>query len=364
VMGNFMITRFALIESSENRKKIIGSNFGNEKFQNFIDNLNIESINSPLVFDNSNLTTEIQELSISLIIPLEIKNKTTGLMICGEKITKSPFIVEEIEFLQSLGSTAAISLENIKLFREMIEKQKIEEDIRIAREIQKNLFPKTFPQSNCYELFGINLPSKKVGGDYFDCFRISEEKILILISDVVGKGIPASLIMSNLQAMIKTIASKNFEIKEATKDINNLMKKNLSTGNFITFFWGILNEKNKTLEYVNAGHNPPFLVRNYELKKLDKGGIILGVMEVNSSYESEIIELQKDDLLCLYTDGFIEATDEQENEFSEKRFVQNILKYKNYTLEIIANKLIDDVLSYSANPNELDDLTILLARVK
>lgn len=170
--------------------------------------------------------------------------------------------------------------------------------------------------------------------------------------------------MSNLQAMIKTIASKNFEIKEATKDINNLMKKNLSTGNFITFFWGILNEKNKTLEYVNAGHNPPFLVRNYELKKLDKGGIILGVMEVNSSYESEIIELQKDDLLCLYTDGFIEATDEQENEFSEKRFVQNILKYKNYTLEIIANKLIDDVLSYSANPNELDDLTILLARVK
>jgi sigma-B regulation protein RsbU (phosphoserine phosphatase) len=364
VMGNFMITRFALIESSENRKKIIGSNFGNEKFQNFIDNLNIESINSPLVFDNSNLTTEIQELSISLIIPLEIKNKTTGLMICGEKITKSPFIEDEIEFLQSLGSTAAISLENIKLFREMIEKQKIEEDIRIAREIQKNLFPKTFPQSNCYELFGMNLPSKKVGGDYFDCFRISEEKILILISDVVGKGIPASLIMSNLQAMIKTIASKNFEIKEATKDINNLMKKNLSTGNFITFFWGILNEKNKTLEYVNAGHNPPFLVRNYELKKLDKGGIILGVMEVNSSYESEIIELQKDDLLCLYTDGFIEATDEQENEFSEKRFVQNILKYKNYTLEIIANKLIDDVLSYSANPNELDDLTILLARVK
>jgi len=364
VMGNFMITRFALIESSENRKKIIGSNFGNEKFQNFIDNLNIESINSPLVFDNSNLTTEIQELSISLIIPLEIKNKTTGLMICGEKITKSPFIEDEIEFLQSLGSTAAISLENIKLFREMIEKQKIEEDIRIAREIQKNLFPKTFPQSNCYELFGMNLPSKKVGGDYFDFFRIDESRILILISDVVGKGIPASLIMSNLQAMIKTISSKNFEIKEATKDINNLMKKNLSTGNFITFFWGILNEKNKTLEYVNAGHNPPFLVRNYELKKLDKGGIILGVMEVNSSYESEIIELQKDDLLCLYTDGFIEATDEQENEFSEKRFVQNILKYKNYTLEIIANKLIDDVLSYSANPNELDDLTILLARVK
>ena len=364
VMGNFMITRFALIESSENRKKIIGSNFGNEKFQNFIDNLNIESINSPLVFDNSNLTTEIQELSISLIIPLEIKNKTTGLMICGEKITKSPFIEDEIEFLQSLGSTAAISLENIKLFREMIEKQKIEEDIRIAREIQKNLFPKTFPQSNCYELFGMNLPSKKVGGDYFDCFRISEEKILILISDVVGKGIPASLIMSNLQAMIKVITNESFEIKEATKVINNLMKKNLSSGNFITFFWGILDEKNKTFEYVNAGHNPPFLIRENEIKRLEKVGIILGVMEVKSQYESEIIQLKKDDLICLYTDGFIEATDKMENEFSEKRFLENLIKYKNHSLEIITNKIIDDVLSYSANPDELDDLTILLARVK
>ena len=364
VMGNFMITRFALVELNGEQKSIIGSNFEDEKFQKFLDNLDTTTIHSPIVLNQSNSINTISGLGISLIIPIEIKNKITGLMICGERITKNQFSEDEIEFLQSIGSIAAISLENIKLFREMIEKQKIEEDIRIAREIQKNLFPKSFPQSTCYELFGMNIPSKKVGGDYFDCFRIDESRILILISDVVGKGIPASLIMSNLQAMIKTIASKNFEIKEATKDINNLMKKNLSTGNFITFFWGILNEKNKTLEYVNAGHNPTFLVRNYELKKLDKGGIILGVMEVNSSYESEIIELQKDDLLCLYTDGFIEATDEQENEFSEKRFVQNILKYKNYTLEIIANKLIDDVLSYSANPNELDDLTILLARVK
>lgn len=364
VMGNFMITRFALIEFNGDQKTIIGSNFEREKFQNFLDNLDTKSINSPIIFNRSNFNNEIYESGISLLLPLEIKNKVTGLMICGERISKSPFNDDEVEFLQSLGSIAAISLENIKLFREMIEKQKIEEDIRIAREIQKNLFPKTFPQSNSFELFGMNLPSKKVGGDYFDCFRIDDEKILILVSDVVGKGIPASLIMSNLQAMIKTITNKSFKIKEATKDINNLMKKNLSTGNFITFFWGILDEKNKTLEYVNAGHNPPFLIRNNEIKKLEKGGIIFGVMEVNNAYESEIIELEKDDLLCLYTDGFIEATDEFENEFSEKKFLENLMNYKNFSLEIIANKLIDDVLSFSANPAELDDLTILLAKVK
>jgi sigma-B regulation protein RsbU (phosphoserine phosphatase) len=363
-MGNFMITRFALIELNGEQKSIIGSNFDEENFQKFLDNLDTTTIHSPIVLNQSNSINTISGLGISLIIPIEIKNKVTGLMICGERITKNQFSEDEIEFLQSIGSIAAISLENIKLFREMIEKQKIEEDIRIAREIQKNLFPKSFPQSTCYELFGMNIPSKKVGGDYFDCFRIDESRILILISDVVGKGIPASLIMSNLQAMIKVITNESFEIKEATKVINNLMKKNLSSGNFITFFWGILDEKNKTFEYVNAGHNPPFLIRENEIKKLEKGGIILGVMEVKSQYESEIIELKKDDLICLYTDGFIEATDKMENEFSEKRFLENLIKYKNHSLEIITNKIIDDVLSYSANPDELDDLTILLARVK
>jgi len=364
VMGNFMITRFALVELNGEQKSIIGSNFDEEKFQKLLDNLDTTTIHSPIVLNQSNSINIISGLGISLIIPIEIKNKVTGLMICGERITKNQFSEDEIEFLQSIGSIAAISLENIKLFREMIEKQKIEEDIRIAREIQKNLFPKSFPQSTCYELFGMNIPSKKVGGDYFDCFRIDESRILILISDVVGKGIPASLIMSNLQAMIKVITNESFEIKEATKVINNLMKKNLSSGNFITFFWGILDEKNKTFEYVNAGHNPPFLIRENEIKRLEKGGIILGVMEVKSQYESEIIELKKDDLICLYTDGFIEATDKMENEFSEKRFLENLIKYKNHSLEIITNKIIDDVLSYSANPDELDDLTILLARVK
>lgn len=364
VMGNFMITRFALIGIDGNKKEIIGSNFENEKLLNLIEKLSYEAISLIITKENTQLIDSTQELGISLIIPLEIKNKITGLMICGDRLTKTPFTEDEIEFLQSLGSIAAISLENIKLFREMIEKQKIEEDIRIAREIQKNLFPKSFPQSNAFELFGMNLPSKKVGGDYFDCFRISGDKLLILISDVVGKGIPASLIMSNLQAMIKTIASKNFEIKEATQDINNLMKKNLATGNFITFFWGILDEQKRTLEYVNAGHNPPFLIRQNQIKKLDKGGIILGILEALSPYESEIVKLQTGDLICLYTDGFIEAIDQNENEFSEERFIESLIKYNNYPPEIITNKLIDDVLTFSSNTSELDDLTILLIKVK
>ncbi len=162
------------------------------------------------IFENSE--------QVVLIVPLEIKNKQIGLMLCGNKLTNQNFTDDEVEFIESLGSIAAISLENIRLFKETLEKQRIEEDIRIAQEIQRNLFPSKFPDSNVFDFFGLNEPSKQVGGDYFDIFRINENQILILIADVVGKGIGASLVMSNLQAMVKTLTRTNFNLSEATKN--------------------------------------------------------------------------------------------------------------------------------------------------
>ncbi|MFN4111005.1 MAG: PP2C family protein-serine/threonine phosphatase, partial [Ignavibacteria bacterium] len=282
----------------------------------------------------------------------------------GNKLTNQDFTDDEIEFIESLGSIAAISLENIRLFRETLEMQRIEEDIRIAREIQRNLFPSKFPQSQSFEFYGFNEPSKQVGGDYFDVFRINENQILILIADVVGKGVPASLVMSNLQATVKALTRIPFELKKATTVLNNLMKQNLNTGNFITFFWGTLDEKNKTFQYVNAGHNPPILIRNNEIIRLDKGGIILGVLELNQDYNSETIQLNENDLICLFTDGFIEAVDKNEIEFGEDKFIQKLIEYKSLPIEIIANRLIEEVISFADNSSSMDDLTILLTKVK
>lgn len=226
------------------------------------------------------------------------------------------------------------------------------------------MFPKAFPESIIFEFYGTNKPSKQIGGDYFDVFRINENQILILIADVVGKGIPASLVMSSLQATVKTLTRVNFDLRTSTKELNNLMKQNLQPGNFITFFWGILDERNKTLEYVNAGHNPPILIRKSGIKRHDKGGIILGVIELHQNYDSEIIELSEGDLLCLFTDGFIEAVDKNENELGENRFIEMLTAYRNFPLRQIANKLIDEVITFSIDSIAMDDLTLLIVKVK
>jgi sigma-B regulation protein RsbU (phosphoserine phosphatase) len=367
IMGNFLVNRIALLIFDRENIKILGSTFESNQLQKLIDELKVETIEQNIIAEkipDDSIPKILKQLQIALLIPLFIKNKRTGLIVCGNKLSNQNFSDDEIEFIESIGSIAAISLENIRLFRETLEKQKIEEDIRIAREIQRNLLPSKYPESEVYDFYGFNQPSRQVGGDYFDVFRLNENQILILIADVVGKGISASLVMSNLQAMVKALTRISFTLPVLTKELNNLMKQNLSTGNFITFFWGILNEREKQFEYVNAGHNPPILISKKEIKRLDKGGILLGVMELSKNYESEIIKIDQDDLLVLFTDGFIEVINEKEEELGEEEFINKLISYKNLPLEIIASKIVNDIMTYSNDLSSMDDLTLLLVRRK
>lgn len=187
---------------------------------------------------------------------------------------------------------------------------------------------------------------------------------MILIADVVGKGIPASLLMANFQASVKALTRIDFDLGNATTILNNLIKQNLSSGNFVTFFWAILNENEKTIKYVNAGHNPPILIRDTGIIRLEKGGILLGVLDLNQSYEFGVMQLHENDLVCLFTDGFIEAQNMEEIEFGEERLIKRLIEYRNFQLKEIANQLIEEVESFANNSPSIDDLTILLTRVK
>jgi len=136
---------------------------------------------------------------------------------------------------------------------------------------------------------------------------------------VSGKGVPASLMMANIQAFLQVICRQGMKIDEATAMINDLVTANTSEGRFITFFWGYINTKTNTLTYVNAGHNPPYILRNDKIIKLDKGGIILGVVRTFVPYIFEEVELKKDDVILLYTDGVSEALNLEFEEYSEER---------------------------------------------
>jgi sigma-B regulation protein RsbU (phosphoserine phosphatase) len=209
----------------------------------------------------------------------------------------------------------------------------------------------------------MNLSSKQVGGDYYDIIPLDEKSFCVAIADVSGKGVPAALLMANIQAFLKIMCRHGMNLDEATALINDLITENTSDGKFITFCWGILDEDKKTISYVNAGHNPPLLIRDGKLRKLDKGGIILGVMKTFRPYETEFIQLQTGDILVMFTDGITEAMNKVNEEFSDERLEKLVLKLTDKNASEILLSIQTEVQNFATGTFQSDDITLIVIKV-
>ncbi|HQF43832.1 MAG TPA: SpoIIE family protein phosphatase, partial [Ignavibacteriaceae bacterium] len=317
LIGQFMVQKYALLRFDGTDIEIIEPKIPVDELLSNLRKYDYQKIESSLNKTQvALLYPELFEMGIDVIVPMQIRGKTKGIIILGRRLNNADYTDSDIEFIFSVGSLAIISLENRRLFREALEKQKLEEELDLAREIQRNLLPQTIPVHKNFEIAAINITSQQVGGDYYDIIKLDNENYCIAIADVSGKGVPASLLMANLQAFLQVICRQNIPIADATGLLNNLISENTADGKFITFFWGMLNDEKRTLTYVNAGHNPPLLIRDGSIIKLEAGGIILGVMKTLMPYNSELIQLQKDDVLVLFTDGISEAMNKKGEEFS------------------------------------------------
>jgi len=231
-----------------------------------------------------------------------------------------------------------------------------------AREIQQGLMPKQIPQIPGVEISGSWRPARIVGGDYFDVFSFSERRVGICIADVSGKGMPAALLMSNLQAVVKALASENTFPKELVEKVNRVMCRNTTEAKFITLFYGLLEVDGKTLRYVNAGHNAPIVTRKDGAQvRLEKGGLILGIFEEHS-YEEGEIELRPGDRLVMFTDGISEAVDGEGVEFGEKRMAELSRGARQLSAEALRRRLLERVTTFCAGRFE-DDVTLLAVAV-
>jgi sigma-B regulation protein RsbU (phosphoserine phosphatase) len=295
---------------------------------------------------------------------MQIKNLTKGLIILGKRKNDLAFSKSDIEFVSSVGSLAIISIENARLFNETLEKQRLEKDLETARNIQKNLLPKKIPELSNLEIAAYNMSAKMVGGDYYDVVKLEEDKLLIAVADVSGKGVPAALLMANLQAFLKSICKQKLSLSEATNLMNDLVAENTTMGSFITFFWGILHNKEKKFTYVNAGHNPPLHVYKGKINKFKKGGMILGVLPTTIPYISETVQLESGDAVVLFTDGITEAMNKNGEEFSDEKLERIILERYNETPEQILNKIKASVEEFTLGAEQSDDITCLVLKVK
>lgn len=365
LLGQFLVQKYAVVLFENNEQEILDSKFDNQMLITLIKKYGLqgitESITKEVLLEKY---SELCEPGIELIVPMQLQNKTRGIILLGSRAGNREFNGSDIEYIYSVGNLAIISLENNRLFLEALEKQKMEEDLLIARDIQRNLLPHSIPQYEKYDIAALNVSSKQVGGDYYDVIPIDDEKFYIAIADVSGKGVPASLMMANIQAFLQVICKQGMKIDEATAMINDLVTSNSSEGRFITFFWGFINRKTNTLTYVNAGHNPPYILRGDKVIKLTEGGMILGVMKTFMPYKFEEVELIKNDVILLYTDGVSEALNLRLGEYSEERLEKVAKSLMNKSAMEILNGIKEDVQIFTQGNQQSDDITMIVIKVK
>ena len=297
----------------------------------------------------------VRQLGTALIVPMRRGEEAIGFISLGRKLSDQEFEPDEMEFLAAAADTTASAIYNLGLRKQAQEYQE-------AREIQERLLPKQIPQAPGLEISGSWRPARVVGGDYFDVFKLSDSKLGLCIGDVSGKGMPAALLMCNLQAVVKALATESTSPSELVSKANRVMWVNTTEDKFITLFYAVVDVEARTLQFTNAGHNAPALTHQDGTQvRLEEGGLILGAFQ-EAAYGQGQVDLRRGDRLVMFTDGVTEAVNGEEEEFGEKRLVAASLRGRQLSAEALHRFLLDLVTEFCAGEFE-DDATVLVVAV-
>lgn len=285
------------------------------------------------------------------LMPVFSGDEVHGLLRLAPKATGREYDAEDLKFLTSLGEQVAIAANQFRLRHERQESE-------YALEIQQGLLPREIPQVPGFTIAGSWQPARTVGGDYYDVFQIGETELALVVADVSGKGVPAALLMSNLQATVKAYATVEPFPKDLCGKVNRAVCKSVTVGKFITFFYAVLDSAGRRLTYTNAGHNPPVLARqNGACLRLEANGAVLGVFP-EGSYEQATVELMPGDRLVMFTDGITEAADANGEEFGEERLTERVRESPAVSAADLRNEIMQRVTQFCRG-DFADDATVL-----
>ncbi len=313
-----------------------------------------------------NLTAEeagwLEAQRVGLVLPLVSHSNLIGFLGLGQKTEAEDYGAEELRILDSLSSQIAVASENIRLLEDNIVKRQLEEQLQIARRIQQGFLPQEIPDAPGLEIAAASRFCLEVAGDYFDVIPLDDRQTVLAVGDVSGKGAGAALLMANLQASLRTAVGMGSALTDVVARVNDLIYRNTPPEQYITFFVGVYDAHTCALTYVNAGHNPPILVRsNGDTQRLDAGGVILGFLP-GMHYEQDTVELAPGDMLVMYTDGVSEAMNANEEEFGEDRIFQSVCHRRQEPVAQILASLEASVVSYRGDDPFEDDFTLLILR--
>ena len=367
LLGQLFIRTFILIYKNQNTPQLLASS-GVAKMptKKQIEEIFCHTEQDVLIIDKNikNSHDWICDNQIAALISVSIQGEKVAVIGVGERANNVPFSDADFNFLKSLANLAVISIQKTYFLEDKIDKERMEEELSIAKSIQQGLLPDPIPKVDGIDLATITIPSREVGGDYFDVAIAPDKNTIFAIADVTGKGVPAALLMANLQSMLHVLLPVEITLSEATERINNLIYRNTPSDKFITFFWAKYLSTHKILRYVNAGHNPPLLLRNNSdlFEELNKGGLLLGALETMLPYEQTDVQLNPGDLLVCYTDGVDEALNPEGSEdYGVGRLKKRMLQLRDNSSNEIIEGIVDDVNAFS-NHCLIDDLTLLVIK--
>jgi sigma-B regulation protein RsbU (phosphoserine phosphatase) len=311
----------------------------------------------------SSLFSLLSKLEVFLVVPMSSQDELVGFIGLSRKTTRFRYSYEDITLLGVLANQMIIAINNARLYQESLEKQRLEEELVLARQIQVGLLPKVCPKGELFEFSAFTQPARQVGGDYYD-FLISEDgRVGVAIADATGKGIPAAMLISLVHASLRAEVKNRLCPSRVMANINQLIFSSTSSERFATMFYGELDPQGRKLIYCNAGHNYPVVIhQDGRAEFLDTGGMLLGAFQ-EALYERGEVLLQRNDTIFFYSDGLTENFNDEGEEFGDKRLLDLLLRNRFLDPEGLKEKVIEEATNFTGGVPPYDDFTIVVLKI-
>ena len=309
----------------------------------------------------------IREAGIVLVVPMFLQDRLIGAINVGAKMSGKVYSQEDIDLLSTVASQAAIAIENARLHASELEKQKITEQLRLAQRIQQGLLPSRNPVVDHLDISGISIPAMTVGGDYYDYIQLPDNRLLVVVGDVSGKGISAALYMSKVQGILRFAAQVSATPREMLISTNRHLYEGMERSSFITVILALFDLNNNTVTICRGGHTHPLIGMNGDLRYMEMDGMGLGLEQgtiFDNSLQEKTWDLKKNGTILLYSDGLTEAMDANMNLFGEERvydLVKNCPEGEAFDLQ---QRILDEVALHRGNAEQNDDITLVVIRVR
>jgi sigma-B regulation protein RsbU (phosphoserine phosphatase) len=311
-------------------------------------------------------STKLIENDIYTVIPMTVKSNVVGLLLFGLKHSGAQFSHEDLELLNAVANQAAISIENARLYEAEKQKLAIERDLDLARKIQQGLLPSCIPKVSNLDICGQMVPAMQVGGDYFDLIKVSDSKIFVVVGDVSGKGLSASLYMAKLQTMIQLACTSDKSPKQILVDINKRLYESLERSWFVTMTLALFDSSTNSVKFCRAGHMPLITANNGAVNSYKSRGIGIG-LESGTIFENSLVEeevkFSSGQIFAFFSDGITEAMNEKNDLFGEEKLSELLKNKSGKSSNELMDEIWESITKFRGHAEQSDDMTMVLVKV-